>query len=174
MSIPEIFKRHGEPYFRERESAVLESLLSMRRHVFATGGGIVTQPENLPLLRRLGMVVLLRADPEEIYRRVSRNTDRPLLQVENPRERVFEMMADRLPLYEQAAQFQVDSTTLRHDEVATVGTANNASRISQGLIVDNRTIVTPSRSTQPAVENTDMYMWSNTKIWFRSTDRRSR
>lgn len=118
MTIPEIFEHHGEPHFRERETAVLESLLGVRRHVFATGGGIVTEPRNLPILRRLGLVVLLKADSEEIYRRVSRNTERPLLQVENPRERVFDLMAERQPLYEQAAQFQVDSTTLRHEEVA--------------------------------------------------------
>ena len=78
----------------------------------------MTQPRNLPILRQLGLVVLLKADPEEIFRRVSRNTERPLLQVENPRARVFEMMAERQPLYEQAAQFQVDSTKLRHEEVA--------------------------------------------------------
>jgi shikimate kinase len=120
MPIPEIFKRHGEPHFRERESSVLESLLGTRRHVFATGGGVVTRPENIPLLRELGLVVLLKADPEEIYRRVSRNTDRPLLQVENPKERAFELMAERAPLYEAAAQFQVDSTGRRHEEVATL------------------------------------------------------
>src|SRR5437773_2708700 len=68
MTIPEIFKRHGEAHFRERETGVLESLKGARRHVFATGGGIVAVPGNIPLLRSLGMVVLLDADPEEIYR----------------------------------------------------------------------------------------------------------
>jgi shikimate kinase len=119
MTIPEIFERHGEPHFRERETAVLESLLGVKRHVFATGGGIVTQPRNVEILRQLGLVVLLKADPEEIFRRVSRNADRPLLKVEDPRERVFTMMAERAPLYEGAAQFEVDSTALRHEEVAT-------------------------------------------------------
>jgi shikimate kinase len=119
MTIPEIFERHGEEHFRERESAVLESLIGVKRHVFATGGGIVTQPRNIPLLRQLGLVVLLSADPEEILRRVSRNADRPLLQVENPRERVLEMMAERHASYQDAAQFEVNTTTMRHDEVAT-------------------------------------------------------
>jgi shikimate kinase len=120
MTIPEIFAQHGEAHFRERETAVLDSLLGKKRHVFATGGGIVTQPRNLEILRQLGLVVLLKADPEVIYERVSRNTERPLLKVENPRERALQLMAERLPLYEQAAQFQVDSTTLRHDEVADI------------------------------------------------------
>ena len=120
MTIPEIFKQHGEQRFRERESAVLESLLGMKRRVVATGGGIVTRPENIPLLRRLGLVVLLTADPEEIYRRVSRNTERPLLQVEDPRARVLEMMTERQQQYDEAAQFRVDSTRLRHDDVSSL------------------------------------------------------
>jgi shikimate kinase len=118
MPIPEIFRQHGETYFRERETAVLESLLGKHRHVLATGGGIVTQPRNIELLRQLGLVVLLKADPEEIFRRVSRNKDRPLLQVANPKERVLALMAERQPLYEQAAQFAVDGTALRHEDVA--------------------------------------------------------
>jgi shikimate kinase len=88
MAIPEIFAQYGEADFRERETAELESLAGLRRHILATGGGIVTVPENIPLLRSLGLVVLLKADPDEIYRRVSRNSERPLLQVEDPRKRV--------------------------------------------------------------------------------------
>jgi shikimate kinase len=117
MSISEIFAEHGEAHFRERETAVLESLRGVRRHILATGGGIVTVPGNIPLLRSLGLVVLLKADPEEIYRRVSRNSERPLLRVEDPRRRVMDMMAARQPLYEGAAHFQVDSTRLRHEDV---------------------------------------------------------
>ncbi len=116
-AIPEIFSQHGEAYFRECETAVLQSLHGVRQRILATGGGIVTVPENLPLLRALGLVVLLKADPEEIYRRVSRNSERPLLQVEDPRRRVMEMMTARQPLYETAAHFQVDSTRLRHEDV---------------------------------------------------------
>ena len=117
MNIPEIFENHGEADFRKRETEVLESLRGIQRHIVATGGGIVTVPENIPLLRSLGLVVLLKADPDEIYRRVSRNSGRPLLQVEDPRKRVLEMMAVRQPLYESAAHFQVDSTRLRHEDV---------------------------------------------------------
>jgi shikimate kinase len=117
MTIPEIFAKHGEAHFRERETAVLESLRGVQQHILATGGGIVTVPENIALLRSLGLVVLLTAHPEEIYRRVSRNSDRPLLQVEDPRKRVLDMMAERQPLYESAAHFHVDSTRLRHEDV---------------------------------------------------------
>ena len=118
IPIAEIFRQHGEAHFRERETGALESLRGTKRHVLATGGGIVTVPGNIPLLRSLGLVVLLRADPEEIYRRVSRNSERPLLQVEDPRKRVLDLMAQREALYESAAHFQVDSTRLHHNEVA--------------------------------------------------------
>ncbi len=117
MTIPEIFAKHGEAHFRECETAALASLCDLRQHIVATGGGIVTVPGNVALLRSLGFVVLLKADPDEIYRRVSRNAERPLLQVEDPRKRVLEMMAARQPLYESAAHFQVDSTRLRHEDV---------------------------------------------------------
>ena len=116
-TIPEIFAQHGEAHFRECETSALESLRGVRQHILATGGGIVTVPGNIPLLRSLGLVVLLKADPEEIYRRVSRNSERPLLQVEDPRRRVLDLMAARLPQYESVAHFQVDSTRLRHEDV---------------------------------------------------------
>lgn len=117
LAIPEIFAQHGEADFRGRETAVLESLCGVRQHILATGGGIVTVPENIPLLRSLGLVVLLKADPDEIFRRVSRNAERPLLQVEDPRRRVLDLMATRQPFYDSAAHFTVDSTRLRHEDV---------------------------------------------------------
>lgn len=118
MEIKEMFARFGEPYFRTRETAALESLCaSTRRHVLATGGGIVTQPQNIPLLRKLGWVVLLKADPDELFRRVSRNQDRPLLKVEDPRARLEEILLARQALYDEAAHFAVDSSGLRREEV---------------------------------------------------------
>jgi shikimate kinase len=119
-TIPQIFAGPGgETVFRDRETAALESLLvGTHRHVIATGGGIVTRASNLPLLQQLGWVVLLQADPDEIYRRVARNHDRPLLKVKDPRARVHEMLAMREPMYRAAAHFVVDSTGLRRDDVA--------------------------------------------------------
>ena len=117
LSIKDIFAKHGEEYFRERETATIASLAGARQHIIATGGGIVTQPRNVPLLHKLGWVVLLKADPDEIFRRVARNKQRPLLQVEDPRARVETMLAERQPLYEQAADFCVDSTGLHREAV---------------------------------------------------------
>ena len=66
------------------------------------------------------------------------------------------------------------STPGRHEDVSTVGRANSTIRIRTGLMATSRAMVTPRRRIHPAVEKTDMYMWSSTKIWSRSTDSRSR
>lgn len=120
MAIKDIFAEQGEERFRDRETAVLESLTNVRRHIIATGGGIVTQPRNLPILHKLGWVVLLQADPDELFRRVARNKDRPLLQVPDPLEKVKEMLAERQPLYDAAADFRVDSTSMKREEVVDI------------------------------------------------------
>ncbi|OYW29125.1 MAG: hypothetical protein B7Z47_05120, partial [Chthoniobacter sp. 12-60-6] len=72
-SIPEIFASEGEAGFRQRESAALRSLVGRRGCVIATGGGIVTQPRNMPLLRHLGYIAWLEADPERLARRTAMN-----------------------------------------------------------------------------------------------------
>jgi shikimate kinase len=116
--ITTIFATEGEGYFRKEESRGLRSLVGGTGLVVATGGGIVTVPENLPVLKELGLVVWLTATEEVIWERVSRNTKRPLLQTANPRETVRRLLAVRNPLYEAAADMKVDTTRLTHAEVA--------------------------------------------------------
>ncbi|XHR27000.1 MAG: shikimate kinase [Chthoniobacteraceae bacterium] len=120
MQITEIFAQKGEEAFRDYESRTLEFLRDRRasRAVIATGGGIVTQPRNVPLLHELGFVVLLSASEEVIYERVSRNRARPLLHTENPRETVTQLLASRAPLYDATADFTVDTTYKTHTQAA--------------------------------------------------------
>ena len=118
MPITEIFERHGEAAFRDMEAAALHSLIGKKSLVVATGGGIVTREENIDSLHQLGFTCGLMADEETIFERVSRNTKRPLLQTPNPRQTISELLAARAPLYAKAAQFQVDTSTKTHAEVA--------------------------------------------------------
>ena len=121
--ISDIFAAHGEPFFREQESAALRSLLGLTgltRLVVATGGGIVTVPANVPLLKQLGLVVWLTASEQVIWDRVSRNQKRPLLHTYNPRETVHSLLEIRNPLYEAVADLKVDTTDLTHAEVAAI------------------------------------------------------
>ncbi|HYF36673.1 MAG TPA: shikimate kinase [Prosthecobacter sp.] len=118
-SIPEIFAREGESGFRRRESAALRLLLGCRHHVIATGGGIVTQPRNRPLLRHLGFVTWLEADPVLLARRTAANNDRPLLQGEEPPlQKLQRLLAERSPLYQQLADLRIQTDDLSQEESA--------------------------------------------------------
>ena len=118
LTISEIFKTHGEEKFREAETAALRELSEKSGAVVVTGGGIVLRPENLELLRALGTVVHLRADEETLFRRISRRDSRPLLRTENPRATVGELLRVRLPVYQEVADVDVDTSNLTHEQVA--------------------------------------------------------
>lgn len=117
-SIPEIFEQQGEAGFRRIESEVLDDLMQSERLVIATGGGVVTVPENLPRLRALGFVIWLNPPERAIWNRVSRNRSRPLLQTPNPRQTVHELMEKRRPLYAGVADLEADTKGLTPDEAA--------------------------------------------------------
>jgi shikimate kinase len=77
--------------------------------VLATGGGAVLRVGNRRLLRERCHVVYLRCSPAELYRRLRTDTQRPLLQVGDPRSRLQELFAQRDPLYRETAHLIVDS-----------------------------------------------------------------
>lgn len=111
-SIASFFETHGELRFREVESAVLRQLLlapSGRRGVIATGGGIVVRQGNRDLLHDLAVPVYLRANPDELFRRVKHDTRRPLLQVLDPLGRLRDLFQERDPLYRTTAHFVIET-----------------------------------------------------------------
>jgi shikimate kinase len=118
LTVSEIFEIHGEEGFREAETEALRELSGKRGAVVTTGGGILLKPENVDLVRQLGTIVHLDADEETLFRRINRRTSRPLLRTENPRATLTELLRVRLPLYREAADIQVDTSLLTHDEVA--------------------------------------------------------
>ncbi|MBV8328968.1 MAG: shikimate kinase [Verrucomicrobia bacterium] len=117
-SILEIFESQGEPFFRDQEHLALCELQGSVDCVIATGGGIVLQPRNHPLLHALGIIVWLTATEEIIWERVSRNRKRPLLQTANPRGTISHLISLRNPLYESVADITVETSGLTHEEVA--------------------------------------------------------
>ena len=118
LSITEIFAVHGEEKFREAETEALRELSGKRPAIIVTGGGIILRPENVHLLRALGTIFYLSADEETLFARISRKTTRPLLRTPNPRETLRELLKARLPLYRGAADVEVDTSRLKHEEVA--------------------------------------------------------
>ena len=101
--IPLIFELEGESGFRQREKAMIDELTGRKDIVLATGGGAVLDPDNRRHLGQRGFVIYLTAPIEQLLQRTSRDTRRPLLQTENPRRKLEEILAVRDPLYREVA-----------------------------------------------------------------------
>ena len=99
MAISEMFARFGETHFRERERAFVEGGHAARGIVVSCGGGLPLQPGMRERLLEKGVVVCLFASVETILSRTLGNDKRPLLQTDNPAERVRTLLAEREPLY---------------------------------------------------------------------------
>jgi shikimate kinase len=107
--IPWIFDMEGEEGFRDRESAVLEELSKGQDVVIATGGGIILRPNNREIMKSSGYVCYLTASIEQLVERTARDKKRPLLQVENPRQKIIDLVALRDPLYLETADFVINT-----------------------------------------------------------------
>ena len=100
--IPEIFATQGEPAFRALERAFIEQGHPATQCVVACGGGLVVQPGMLDLLKTKGVVICLHASLETILARTQGSKHRPLLNVEDPMERIRALYAQREPIYRQS------------------------------------------------------------------------
>jgi shikimate kinase len=117
MKIAEIFEKHGEAAFREIEKEVVREVSQKERCVISTGGGVVTDAENVRNLTSRGELICLTASPETILKRIERRANaRPLLSGENPLERIRTLLQERRPFYTQAS-FTLDTTYLSIDKI---------------------------------------------------------
>jgi shikimate kinase len=110
MSIPEIFAKHGEPYFRAGEARVIARLLDGAPQVLATGGGAVMNQQTRDLIRIKGVSVWLKADLDVLMKRTKRRNDRPLA------EGIKELLPLREPVYAQS-DITVQSRDEPHDTI---------------------------------------------------------
>lgn len=106
--IPAIFEEDGEETFRKMEAQTLEELASRDNPLlYSCGGGIVVTPENVKVMRDAGVVIYLEVEAEEAAARISDPSTRPLMtDLAAARER----LESRLPMYEQAAHFKIDTS----------------------------------------------------------------
>ncbi len=117
-TISEIFEQEGEDYFRDEETNLLKDLINKRGNViYSVGGGTPIREENRKLLKELGTVIYFRAKPETIYERVKKDTTRPLLQCDDPIERIKELLETRKEAYESCADVIIDVDDLTMNEV---------------------------------------------------------
>lgn len=108
-SIREYFEREGEERFRDAEEATIAQIMHTHAGVLSTGGGTVLRQANRNMLRATGHVVYLRSNPEDVFRRLRHDRNRPLLQVGDPLQRLKDLFAVRDPLYRETAHFVVDT-----------------------------------------------------------------
>ncbi|MDH5544864.1 MAG: shikimate kinase AroK [Gammaproteobacteria bacterium] len=106
-TIPLIFELEGEEGFRKREASVISELVQMQNIVLATGGGAVLRQENREALSRGGLVIYLKSDVEQLFERTSKDKSRPLLQTDDPKRKLTEILHQREPLYEAIADLVV-------------------------------------------------------------------
>lgn len=120
MSIPHIFKTHGEPHFRELETRLLHRMQvsGKQNRIISTGGGITIRQENRELLKKLGFVVWLHTDVNTLYQRISRCANRPLLQEPNPRNILARLLEERHDFYQETAHLTIDTANLHIHEIA--------------------------------------------------------
>ena len=118
-SINLIFEIEGEEGFRKREIQLLDELTAMSNIVLATGGGAVLSEENRMHLSARGFVVYLKSDINQLLKRTSRDSKRPLLQNSEPEAVVRELLEIRGPLYEEVADMVIDTAGLSINDIIT-------------------------------------------------------
>lgn len=109
MSIPDIFARHGEAYFRDMETLLIKELRERGNTVVSCGGGAPLCEENVEAMRQGGTVVLLTASPETIYERVKDSSNRPVIEGNKTPSYIAELMEQRRPVYEAAADLTIET-----------------------------------------------------------------
>jgi shikimate kinase len=117
VDIPLIFELEGEAGFRKRESVVIDELTQLPEIVLATGGGSILDPANREHLNSRGQVIYLRASVDQQLKRTRMDRNRPLLQTEDPRTRLEELMAVRDPLYLEIASIVIETDGMRVRDV---------------------------------------------------------
>ena len=108
-NIPWIFDVEGEEGFRERENQAINDLVKLPNAVIATGGGAVKRKDNRELLKEFGLIVYLKTSVEQQLIRTHKDTNRPLLQQENPEAILTELLQQREPFYLELANLTVDT-----------------------------------------------------------------
>lgn len=107
MSIPEIFEKYGEEYFRDLETEMLQKFQDRKPVVVSCGGGAVLRDKNIEIMKGQGKIVLLTAKPETVFERVRYSNDRPVLNGNMNVEYIKELMEKRKARYEMAADIVV-------------------------------------------------------------------
>lgn len=118
--VADIFKIKGEPYFRSCEGQLIESLLDMniKKHIISTGGGLPTSEKARTLLPQLGYVVWLNSDVDTLHERTSKSDSRPLLDTDDPKQVLSDLLEKRRAFYEECSHLEINTPDLEVSDIA--------------------------------------------------------
>jgi len=118
-SIPKIFEEEGEQKFREYEISACIKASKLKKTIISCGGGVVLNNINIDNLKKNCIIVLLKATPEEIYKRVMKDgkETRPILNKKDPKKEIEKVLGLRNPFYEAAAEIIIDTTNKEIDDI---------------------------------------------------------
>lgn len=120
IKIKEIFKIHGEAYFRKLEKEIVRKISCLRGVIISTGGGVVLNAENRRILRKSGIVFYLKVNPEAVLKRIKRavNNERPLLaNKSNLKYEIKKLLKQRMPYYNSCTHYVVDTSKMTSGQV---------------------------------------------------------
>ena len=116
MKISEIFSKFSEDYFRKLEYDTIKMVCTGKNKIISTGGGSFENPDNRATLLKFGKVFYLKSDLDVLYYRISEDSTRPLLQKENPRQVLSDLIKKREENY-QKAHYTIDTSVMSEDEI---------------------------------------------------------
>lgn len=111
MTISEMFRIHGEAFFRRQEQEMVAKVARYTNTVIATGGGVVLFPENIARLKNNGVIIALTATIQTILDRTGRRNTRPLLECAEREHMITKLIEERAGLYQVAADYVIDTST---------------------------------------------------------------
>jgi shikimate kinase len=118
MPISEIFKRHGEEYFRNTETNSIKKIYLNRNCVFACGGGAVIRHENIKVIKKNSTVIFLHVSPKTAFQRLKSENNRPLLKAPDKMAVITDLIEKRDFLYRNSCDFVVDTDFKKPEEAA--------------------------------------------------------
>ena len=116
MKISEIFQKYSEDYFRKLEHDTISMVCTGNKKIVSIGGGAFENPSNRTNLLNFGKVFYLKSDLDILYLRIAEDKTRPLLQKENPRQILENLLLKREENYKKA-HFTINTSTMNEDEI---------------------------------------------------------
>ena len=121
FSIPEIVETHGWDFFRDLESRIVARVAAKDRVIIDAGGGVIVRDENVGLLRKNGIIIWLKADPNTIISRIREDTQRPSLSGNKSfLEEIEEVLNERTPKYKKAADIEIETRDQSPEAIAQI------------------------------------------------------